>query len=295
MKDIGGRVAIITGASRGLGKHIAEALFDHGVKVVVTARNAEELEAVRAGLDRTGKRSLAVAGDITSPAHRAQLLEASREVFGDLDILVNNAGNDHPERFADSSLERVTAMFDLNVIALMDMTRLVLPGMLARGQGHIVNLASAAGLAPVPYASVYSATKHAIIGFSQSLRYEVAEEGVGVSVVCPTFVRDAGLFHDNTGGETSSTPTVSPQQVADAVIKAITGNRDRVIVSSPLVKLAPVITGLSPAITARFGKMTGSYEQMRLVAERKKAEDAAAGPKTASRTPARRARAPKET
>ncbi|MDQ6749012.1 MAG: SDR family NAD(P)-dependent oxidoreductase, partial [Candidatus Dormibacteraeota bacterium] len=173
MKEIGGRVAIVTGASRGIGRHIAETLFDHGLKVVVAARNAEELEAVRAGFDRSGKRSLAVPGDVTDASQRAALLEAARGRFGDLDILVNNAGNDHPEAFADTSLERIAGMFNLNVIALMDLTRLVLPAMLTRGEGHIVNMASVAGLAPVPFASVYSATKHAVIGFSQSLRFEV--------------------------------------------------------------------------------------------------------------------------
>jgi short-subunit dehydrogenase len=274
MKDIGGRVAVVTGASRGLGKQIAETLFDHGLKIVVTARNADELEGVRAGFDRSGKRSLAVAGDITDPAHRARLLEAASARFGELDILVNNAGNDHPEAYADTTLARIQGMFDLNVIALMDLTRLALPPMLARGQGHIVNIASVAGLAPVPYASVYSATKHAIVGFSQSLRFEVLEDGVGVSVVCPGFVREAGLFHDNTGGETSSQPTVTPQAVADAVVKAITGNRDRVIVSPAMLKLTPLVTGLSPSLPARVARMTGAYAAMRGVAERLKAEEA---------------------
>jgi short-subunit dehydrogenase len=270
MKEIGGRVAIVTGASRGLGRHIAETLFDHGLKLVVTARSAGELEAVRAGFDRTGKRSLAIPGDITDRAHRTRLVEQAISRFGALDILVNNAGSDHHERFAEASLEGIETMFDLNVIALMDLTRLALPAMLARGQGHIVNLASVAGLAPVPFGSIYSATKHAIVGFSQSLRYEVADDGVGVSVVCPGFVREAGLFHENTGGNTSSQPTVSPEQVADAVVKAITGNKDRVIVSPRMVKLTPLINGLSPAVTARAARLSGSYATMRGLAERLK-------------------------
>ena len=292
MKQIGGKVALVTGASRGLGKHIAETLFDHGLKVVVTARNADELEGVRAAFDRTGKRSMAIPGDITNAAHRAALVTAIQERFGALDILVNNAGNDHPERFVDTSLDRIEAMFDLNVTALMDLTRLVLPGMLSRGEGHVVNMASVAGLAPVPFAANYSATKHAIVGFSQSLRYEVANEGVGVSVVCPGFVREAGLFHENTGGETSQQPTVSPQQVADAVVGAIRGNKDRVIVSPPMLKLTPVVNGLSPAVTAMAARMTGSYEAMRGIAQRLKEEEASAPAGNGKASPARR-RAPK--
>jgi short-subunit dehydrogenase len=152
-----------------------------------------------------------------------------------------------------------------------------------------VNLASVAGLAPVPFASTYSATKHAIIGFSQSLRYEVAESGVGVSVVCPGFVREAGLFHENSGGDTSAQPTVTPEQVADAVVKAITGNRDRVIVSPPMLKLTPLVNGLSPAVTARVARLSGSYAAMEGIAARLKQQEEA---DSAAKAPSpRRARA----
>ena len=299
MKEIGSRVAIVTGASRGLGKYIAEALFDHGVKVLLTARNAEELEAVRASFDRQGSRSAVVAGDITDEAHRARLVSESQARFGGLDILVNNAGTDDPKRITDVTLEGVKSMFDLNVVALIDMTMKVLPPMLEQGRGHIVNMASLAGLAPVPYASVYSASKHAIIGFSASIRHELADQGIEVSAVCPNFVSEAGLFHDNTEGQTGRVPTVTPTQVADAVIKAITGNRERVIVSPAFMKLTPAGVGISPGLVARLGKMTGSYEAMREVADRHQAAAATspAPPAPAAAppaTPARRTRARKE-
>ncbi|MFN2464124.1 MAG: SDR family NAD(P)-dependent oxidoreductase [Candidatus Dormibacteria bacterium] len=272
MKEIGGRVAIVTGASRGLGRYIAETLFDHGVKVLMTARGADELESARVSFDRTGSRSLAIAGDITEEKHRARLVKEAVKHFGTLDILVNNAGTDDPRRITDVDVPGVRAMFDLNVVALMDMTMKVLPVLLAKGEGHIVNMGSAAGLAPVPYASIYSATKHAIVGFSESIRYELEAEGIGVSVVCPTFVSEAGLFHENSGGDTSGTPTVTPTQVADAVIKAITGNRDRVVVGPPLMRMAPISVGLSPNLTARVARMSGSFDAMRDIADRRRAE-----------------------
>ena len=305
MKEIGGKVAIVTGASRGLGKYVAEALFDHGVKVLLTARSAEELEAVRAAFDRKGTRSVAVAGDITDEAFRARLVTEAVERFGALDILVNNAGMDDPRRITDVTLEGVRSMFDLNVVALIDMTIKVLPPMLAQGSGHIVNMASMAGLAPVPYASVYSASKHAIIGFSASIRYELEDQGIEVSAVCPNFVSEAGLFHDNTDGQTGAVPTVTPTQVADAVIKAIRGNKERVLVTPAFMKFTPVGVGVSPKLVARLARMTGSYAAMQGVADRHQPEapaPAVAPPATppaaitngAAPAPARRTRAKKE-
>src|SRR5258708_5731356 len=198
MKDIGGKVVVVTGASRGLGAAIAQALFDHGMKVVINARGRGELETFQRQLDRSGSRSLAVASDITSAADRGGLLAASREKFGGVDVLVNNAGTDHPEFFADAEFSRVESMVALNVTALMGMTQAVLPEMLERGSGHIVNIASMAGLAPVPFAAVYSATKHAVIGFSESIPYEVAHHGVGISVVFPRHRPHPTLYHHNT-------------------------------------------------------------------------------------------------
>ena len=274
MKDIGGKVAVVTGASRGLGRAIAQALFDHGMKVVISARGGADLDAFQKQLDRSGSRSLAVAADVTSAADRAALLAAARKKFGAVDVLVNNAGTDHPEFFADADFSRVEAMVTLNVTALMGMTQAVLPEMLERRSGQIVNIASTAGLAPVPYAAVYAATKAAVIGFSQSLRYEVAEHGVGVSVVCPNFVREAGLYHDNSGGE-GKVPTVSPEHVGESVVSAITRDRARVIASPPAVKVAPILTAIGPGLTYFASKRTGSDAEMRKMAGNLKARELA--------------------
>jgi short-subunit dehydrogenase len=268
MKDIGGKVAVVTGASRGLGRAIAQTLFDHGMKVVVSARGPEELESFRKQLDRSGSRSLAVPADVTSDADRAGLVAAARRKFGSIDVLVNNAGTDHPALFVNEDFELIRGMVELNLVSLMGMTQLVLPEMLERRAGHIVNVASMAGMVPMPYATSYSATKAAVIGFSQSLRYEVADRGVGVSVVCPTFVRDAGLFHDNSAGETSGQPTVSPDEVGDAVVSAITGDRARVLSSPAVEKLAPLLTALSPGLSYFAANRSGAPGTMEKVAEK---------------------------
>jgi short-subunit dehydrogenase len=275
MKGIGGRVAVVTGASRGLGRAIAQTLFDHGMKVVISARGADELAEAQKLMDRAGTRSLAVPSDVTKPADRVALLDATRAKFGAVDVLINNAGTDHPEFFADADFGRIEHMVDLNIVALMAMTQLVLPEMIARHSGHVVNIASVAGLAPVPYAAVYSATKHAVIGFSQSIRYEVAEHGVGVSVVCPGFVRDAGLYHENSSNTDRQQPTVSPEEVGDAVVSAITADRGRVVVSPTAVKLAPLLTALSPGLTYFASRRTGADGAMRGMARNLKARESA--------------------
>jgi short-subunit dehydrogenase len=267
-------VVVVTGASRGLGRAIAQTLFDHGMKVVISARSADELEAAQKQLDRGGSRSLAVAGDVTNAADREALLAAAREKFGEVDVLVNNAGTDHPEFFADADFRRIESIVNLNVLALMGMTHAVLPEMLKRHSGHIVNIASTAGLAPVPYAAVYGATKAAVISFSQSLRFEVAGQGVGVSVVCPNFVRDAGLFHENSEGK-GKAPTVSPAQVGESVVSAITGNRGRVLASPAAVKFAPLLNALSPGLTYFASRQNGSAAAMEKMAANLKEREVA--------------------
>ena len=267
-------MVVVTGASRGLGRAIAQALFDHGMKVVISARGADELAETQKRLDRSGARSLAVPADITNqPPGSAPPAEEKKKKL--VDVLVNNAGTDHPEFFADADFGRIERMVDLNLVALMAMTQLVLPEMIERHSGHIVNIASVAGLAPVPYAAVYSATKHAVIGFSQSIRYEVAEHGVGVSVVCPSFVREAGLYHENSAGAEKKQPTVSPEEVGDAVVSAITGDRGRVVVSPAMVKLAPYLTAVSPDLTYFASKRTGADRAMRGMADGLRARDSA--------------------
>ena len=274
MRDIGGRVAVVTGASRGIGAAIARALFDHGMKVVLAARSAADLEQVRRAFDPGGTRTSAVAVDVTTETGREGLLDAARRGFGGVDVLVNNAGTDHPESYVDADFDAVRQMVELNLLAPMRLTQMVLPEMLRAGRGHVVNIASMAGLAPVPYAVAYSTTKHGLIGFSESLRYELKGTGVGVSVVCPHFVSEAGLFERNSGGDTSGTLTVTPARIGEDVVLAITRDKSRVLSAPALVHAAPVIRALSPGLIFRIGKAQGSHGMMKKMAERVKAEEA---------------------
>ena len=268
MRPVAGRTALVTGASRGIGAEIARLLHAQGMNVALVARSRESLEELRGELDRDGARALAVGADVTVEADRQAALDAVRGRFGAVDVLVNNAGTDHPEEFLHGDFGRTTAMVDLNVLAPLRLAQLALPEMIARGSGHVVNVSSMAGLAPGAYAVVYSTTKHALIGFSDSLRAELHGTGVGVSAVCPYFVREAGLFHDNTGGEGAGVPTVTPGQVAEAVLTAITKNRARVLVSPPHVKLTPIARALSSDLVSGIARREGSTAAMRKIAHR---------------------------
>jgi short-subunit dehydrogenase len=291
MKEIGGKVAIVTGASRGLGAYIAETLFDHGLRVVVAARSKDDLEALTKRLDKGGQRTLAVEVDITDEASRKRLLDETRIRFGGVDILVNNAGTDHPQAFIEVDLNEARRMIELNLLSTMALTQAVLPEMLERRSGHIVNIASVAGLAPTPFGSVYSATKHAVVGFTESLRWELEGSGVSTSVVCPYFVREAGLYHENSGGEGKGVATSSPQEVADAVVKAITGDKARVIVSPLIVKLGPLGRAISPEIVFKAGRSNGSFDAMKGMADRIREDSAAARKASTDGKPPRKPRA----
>ena len=182
-------------------------------------------------------------------------------------------------------------MIELNLLSTMALTQAVLPEMLERGSGHIVNMASVAGLAPTPFGSVYSATKHAVVGFTESLRWELEGSGVSTSVICPYFVREAGLYHENTGGEGKGVATSSPQEVADAVVKAITGDKARVIVSPLIVKLGPLGRAISPEIVFRAGRSNGSFDAMKGMADRIREDKRGAKKAATEDKPARKPRA----
>jgi short-subunit dehydrogenase len=293
MKDVGGRTALVTGASRGIGPYIARTLFDHGMKVVIAARSAGDLAGVQKGFDPRQVRSLVVRADVAVEADRQALVEAALERFGAVDVLVNNAGLEGPEPFVDHDLDSIRELFEVNVLALMRLTQMVLPTMLARGSGHVVNIASLAGLTPVPYNVVYSTSKHAVVGFSESLRYELDGTGVGVSAVCPGFIRDAGMFtRYATDSDAGISGTSSPEEVARAVYSAIVNDRARVVVSPLISRSAPFVRALSPGLIFQTMKSGGVLKGLKATAERNRDARLSRAPGAAPEPPRRRRRKP---
>jgi 3-hydroxybutyrate dehydrogenase len=183
-----GRGAVVTGGGRGIGAAVAGALAEAGARVVVSARSAEEIEAVAAGLRGRGLDVDAVPCDVSDPAAIERLAAAARARLGQVDILVNNAGISSSAPVRSQSLEEWRRLFAVNVEGLFLATRAFLPGMAERGWGRVVNVASIAGRTGAPYIAAYAASKHAVIGFTRACAAEVAARGVTVNALCPGYV-----------------------------------------------------------------------------------------------------------
>jgi short-subunit dehydrogenase len=265
--ELDGASVLLTGGSRGLGPYIARALLGRGARVTLAARSAEDLQRVRDTLDPAGVAT--VSGDVTNEEDRNTMVADAEAPFGPLDVLVNNAGIESILPFERYGEDEITSMIMVNLDAPIQLCRLVVPGMVDRRRGHLVNIASLAGKAAVPYNTVYSATKHGLVGFTYSLRAELHETGVTASVICPGFVSEAGMFADRAHPEVPrGTGTwTTPPKVAAAVIRAIERDLADVIVSGALGKMADVSIAVAPRLTEAIARRTGAYRLQRREAE----------------------------
>ncbi len=190
-RDLG---CLVTGASSGIGREAALRLAEQGARLAITARRHDRLEAVAAACHDRGAASCAVlVHDLAEPGEAARLFEAAQGALGHVDVLVNNAGFSVPGPFARSDPRRTRAMLHVNVVAATELLRLALPGMIRRGSGGVLNVASMASFQAAPYQSGYAGTKSYLLNLSESTHQEVKRSGVAVTALCPG-VTDTEFF-----------------------------------------------------------------------------------------------------
>ena len=259
MKELRGRNALVTGAGGGLGAYISRALADQGVNLALTDLPEASLDGLSEELRSRGVEVRHVPADLTEADERSRLFAWAEESLGPLDILVNNAGVEFGGPFLESDAAALQLTVTVNLLATMDLTRLVVPGMQSRGRGHVVNMASLAGKLPAPQLASYSASKHGVVGFTASLRGEFGDGPVGFSAICPGFVSRVGMYgriepHLEDASE-NPMGTVPPEEVGDAVVRAIREDRGEIVVNARPVKPLILLHGVAPKLVARLARL----------------------------------------
>ena len=233
------RTALVTGASHGIGPFIVRALAKEGINLVLAARSADELEQLATAVDirATGVHVLTVPTDVTQRDALDALVHEALRTFGSVDVLVNNAGGDLQREFHTYTADDVEALIRLNLTAPIELTRLLLPGMLERKQGrYIVNISSVGGGVGFPFTEVYSAAKDGLIAFTRVLRADYRKNGVSSSVLILGPIKDAGtgartMQEVNIPMSAMSKASMSPPEaVAQAVLKSLRRDKAEIVV-----------------------------------------------------------------
>ena len=192
--DLAGRIALVTGASRGIGRAIALELAEAGADLVINARGSAALDAVAAEIRARGRDVEAVPADVATEAGAPLVVERTIARFGRVDVLVNNAGKGSPKRLLDLTEEDWHASFELNFMSAVRLSLACVPLMRARGGGRIVNISSRVGRQPDPYFAPYAAAKAALINFTKSLANAFSKDGVLANCVVPGLVRTEAVL-----------------------------------------------------------------------------------------------------
>ena len=255
---LSGQVVLLTGASEGIGRALALELARQRLSLVLAARNGERLEEVRRECEARGSAALSVQTDLLDPHQRQSLMDATLARFGRLDVLINNAGATMWSRLdALADLAVLERLIDINYLSPAHLTALALPW-LKRTQGRLVGIASLAGFTGVPERSGYAASKHAMVGFFESLRIELQGSGVTVTIVAPDFVRSE--IHKRAIGPDGRPLGTSPiqqervmsaEQCARLIVPAIEQRR-RLLIMSRRGRLGRWLKLLAPTLVDRI-------------------------------------------
>jgi short-subunit dehydrogenase len=235
MKELRGKHALITGASRGIGRQLVIDLASEGMSCALVSRNAAELAETQKALQNP-ERHICLTCNVGEYSQVREMVKEVRERFGPIDLLVNNAGLSRYYYFLDTPLEDMELLMQTNYWGMVYCTRELLPDMLKRRSGHIVNISSIAGRIGTMRHTVYSASKFAVSGFSESLYYELLGTGVHVTVVNPGVIQTHLFDHESFSDfpDSSKAMMKPPTLVSRAIIKAIRKDKVEVTVPSSL-------------------------------------------------------------
>jgi short-subunit dehydrogenase len=255
-----GSTVLLTGASGGIGEAIARALHQRQARLLISGRRADRLEALAAELG--GGVELALA-DLAERDAAAVLARRA----GAVDVLVANAALPASGPIDDFTHEQIDRALDVNLRAPIQLTRELAPGMVERGQGHVVLISSLSGKVASVGSALYSASKFGLRGFAAGLREDLHGTGVGVTVVFPGFVSDAGMLADSGVRLPRWVGTRRPDQVAEAVIRGIERERAEIDVAPLSLRAGAFAGSLAPATFARIQRRLGSARLSRAIAE----------------------------
>ena len=252
--DLRNRVAVITGASSGIGRAAALVFAREGVRVVLGARRADRLQETVEAIRSAGGEARSLQTDVTRLEEVTRLVREAVAAFGRLDILVNNAGLGYFARLESMPLEEARHLFEVNVMGTLYGIQAAVPIMRSQHSGHIINISSVVGKRATPGSGMYAATKFAQVALSESLRLEVADAGIHVSVICPVsttteFFEVAAarspLKFDPTG------PTYTAEQVAEVIVRCARRPRAEILVYPP-ARLMVILNAVSPWLMDRI-------------------------------------------
>jgi short-subunit dehydrogenase len=246
--ELRGSSVLLTGATGGIGHAIARQLHAAGASLLLTGRRTDVLEPLAAEI---GARATPV--DLSDRAAVERLIDEA----GAVDILVANAALPASGDILDFSLDQIDRALEVNLRAPIMLSRVLGERMVERGSGHIVLISSLSGKSGQAASSIYSATKFGLRGFGQGLRGDFAPRGVGVSVVFPGFIRDAGMFHESGAKLPKGVGTSTPDQVAAGVIRAITQDKGEVDVAPIGMRAGSTFASIAPSVSAKVAKRLG--------------------------------------
>jgi short-subunit dehydrogenase len=244
--DLRDKTALLTGATGGLGRAIATALAAHGARLILSSRRAEELVKLARTLPGGGHTTLV--SDLADEGGALALLEQA----DDIDLLVANAALPASGQLDGFSQDEIGRALRVNLEAPVRMTRELLPRWQERGSGHFVFISSISGFASTPRASLYAATKFGLRGFALNLREDLRGSSIGVSVITPGAIRDAGMFADSGAPPPPLIGTGTPEQVGNAVVRAIEHDRSEISVAPLRQRALARFAMMAPEISGRL-------------------------------------------